>query len=30
VEMNASPERDEILNFVRKSERGIMRGGSPE
>lgn len=27
VEMPPSPERDEIINFIRTSERGIMKGG---
>jgi UDP-N-acetylglucosamine acyltransferase len=26
MEMPPSPERDEIINFIRGSERGIMRG----
>jgi UDP-N-acetylglucosamine acyltransferase len=26
INLNASPERDEILNFIRNSERGIMKG----
>jgi len=28
IEMAPSPERDEVINFIRSSERGIMRGGS--
>lgn len=26
AEMIASPERDEILQFIRNSQRGIMKG----
>ena len=26
AEMNATPERDEILTFIRNSQRGIMKG----
>jgi UDP-N-acetylglucosamine acyltransferase len=26
AEMEASPERDEILQFIRNSQRGIMKG----
>ena len=29
MEMKPTPERDEILNFVRSSDRGIMKGFSP-
>ena len=28
AEMSASPERDEILDFIRNSSRGIMKGYS--
>ncbi|HOD11287.1 MAG TPA: acyl-[acyl-carrier-protein]--UDP-N-acetylglucosamine O-acyltransferase, partial [Flavobacterium sp.] len=28
AEMAASPERDEILDFIRNSSRGIMKGYS--
>jgi UDP-N-acetylglucosamine acyltransferase len=28
LEMPATPERDEIINFIRNSERGIIRAGS--
>ena len=30
AEMPASPERDEIILFVKNSKRGIMRGYFPE
>jgi UDP-N-acetylglucosamine acyltransferase len=26
AEMEATPERDEILTFVKQSERGVMKG----
>ena len=29
-EMQASPERDQILSFIRSSSRGIMKGYSKD